>query len=40
LPDLRTHVSAGNTIYFTVGPGASGNADCDATQLQVTIDTA
>jgi len=38
LPLTQTHVNAGDTIYFIIGPGASGNADCDATQLQVTID--
>ena len=40
LPPVQTHVNAGETIYFTVGPGASANADCDATQLAVTIDAA
>jgi hypothetical protein len=38
LPDIQTHVNSGDTVYFLVGPGASGNADCDATQMQVTID--
>jgi hypothetical protein len=38
LPPMRTHVNRGDTVYFIVGPGTSGNADCDATQLQVTID--
>jgi hypothetical protein len=38
LPALQTHVNAGDTVYFMVGPGPSGNADCDATQLAVTID--
>jgi hypothetical protein len=39
LSAIRTHVNAGQTVYFTVGPGAAGNADCDTTQLAVTIDT-
>jgi len=38
LPVTQTHVNTGETVYFLVGPGASGNADCDATQLAVTID--
>ena len=38
LPETQTHVTSGQTIYFTVGPGVRGNADCDATQLSVTID--
>lgn len=38
LPRMQTHVNEGDTVYFIVGPGSSGNADCDATQLQVTID--
>jgi hypothetical protein len=39
LPTMQTHVNAGETVYFAIGPGASGNADCDTTQLAVTITT-
>ena len=38
LPVTQTHVNTGETVYFLVGAGPSGNADCDATQLQLTID--
>src|SRR5262249_42260200 len=38
LPPMQAHVNTGDTGDFIVGPGSSGNADCDATQLAVTID--
>jgi hypothetical protein len=38
LPVTQTHVDRGQTVYFIVGPGPISNADCDATQLAVTID--
>jgi len=38
LPATTVGVRAGWPVYFIVDPGPNGNAACDTTQLQVTID--
>jgi hypothetical protein len=38
LPSITQTVRTGFPVYFIVDPGPNGNAACDTTQLQVTID--
>lgn len=38
LPPITVSIAKGQSLYFVVAPGPSGNAECDTTQLQITID--
>jgi hypothetical protein len=38
LPSMSFGIAKGQSLYFIVTPGPSGDAACDTTQLQITID--
>ncbi|MGO9874091.1 MAG: hypothetical protein ACLPVY_09855 [Acidimicrobiia bacterium] len=38
LPPMTQHVAKGQSLYFIVNPGPDDNANCDTTQLAITID--
>ena len=38
LPEAFQSIAKGQSLYFIVTPGPSGNIACDTTQLQITID--